>query len=434
MEQQSARLRNTGFLTFFFSGICAISAGVVVSLLQERYGFAYGMTGTLLSLMSIGNLIAGFLVGVLPGALGMKRSVLLLTIGYAVGYAIMGLTGAVALLAVAFFVVGIAKGSVINTCTILVSDHSADRTRGMNLMHSCYACGALLCPFLIAAAARVSTELAVFLLAAVGLVLWLVYVFTPLHGGKSKSSTEKEAIDWSFLRSARFWLLTGLLFFQNAAEQSVNGWMVTYFKGSGIIAGTLAAYTVTVMWGATLVGRLLIAFVFPLKNPRKAMVGMSVLCTVFYVLLVMAHTQGAAIALLFAFAISMSGLNPTAVASAGRMTSVTSMGIMLPVASRVGRPAPMAAAIGSSMIFTRLAPAFSAASLTARRSTAVTPEGMQIMTRALVKMVPCNALRINSCSMVVVMSKSAMTPSFRGRTATMEPGVLPMTSFASLPT
>ena len=41
MEQQSARLRNTGFLTFFFSGICAISAGVVVSLLQEEYGFAY---------------------------------------------------------------------------------------------------------------------------------------------------------------------------------------------------------------------------------------------------------------------------------------------------------------------------------------------------------------------------------------------------------
>ena len=171
MEQQNTRLRNAGFATFFFSGICAISAGVVVSLLQERYGFAYSMTGTLLSLMSVGNLLAGLLMGMLPSALGMKRSVLLLTIGYAVGYAIMGLTGAVALLAVAFFVVGIAKGSVINTCTILVSDNSADRTRGMNLMHSCYACGALLCPFLIAAAARVSTELAVFLLAAMGLVL-----------------------------------------------------------------------------------------------------------------------------------------------------------------------------------------------------------------------------------------------------------------------
>ena len=336
MEQQSTRLRNTGFLTFFFSGICSISAGVVVSFLQEEYGFAYGMTGTLISLMSIGNVIAGFLMGMLPGVLGTKRSVLLLTIGYAVGYSLMGVSGAVAVLTLAFFLVGVAKGSVMNTCTILVSDNSASRTRGMNLMHSCYACGALLCPFLIAAAAKASTKLAVLALAALGLVLWLVYVFTPLGGsraGTAGKAKTKEVIDWSFLRSPRFWLLTGLLFCQNAAEQSVTGWMVTYFKGSGIIAGSLAAYTVTVMWGATLVARLLIAFVFPFKNPRKAMVGMSVVCTFFYVLMVQAHTQGPAIALLFAFAFSMAGLNPTIVASAGRMTSVTSMGIMLPAAS-----------------------------------------------------------------------------------------------------
>ena len=55
MEQRNTRLRNAGFVTFFFSGICTISSGVVVSLLQEEYGFAYGMTGTLLSLLSIGN-------------------------------------------------------------------------------------------------------------------------------------------------------------------------------------------------------------------------------------------------------------------------------------------------------------------------------------------------------------------------------------------
>ena len=150
MEQQpqNTRLRNAGFLTFFFSGICAISSGVVVSLLQEKYGFAYGMTGTLLSLMSIGNLLAGFLTGVLPGVLGFKPSVLLLTTGYALGYGMMGLSGAELLLSVSFFLVGIAKGSAMNACTILVSGNSADRTRGMNLMHSCYACGALLCPFL----------------------------------------------------------------------------------------------------------------------------------------------------------------------------------------------------------------------------------------------------------------------------------------------
>ena len=31
MEQRNTRLRNAGFVTFFFSGICTISSGVVVS-------------------------------------------------------------------------------------------------------------------------------------------------------------------------------------------------------------------------------------------------------------------------------------------------------------------------------------------------------------------------------------------------------------------
>ena len=63
------------------------------------------------------------------------------------------------------------------------------------------------------------------------------------------------------------------------------------------------------------------------------MVVMAVTCTLFYVLLMRADSQPAAILLLFAFAFAMAGMNPTAVASAGRMTSVTSMGIMLPAAS-----------------------------------------------------------------------------------------------------
>ena len=63
------------------------------------------------------------------------------------------------------------------------------------------------------------------------------------------------------------------------------------------------------------------------------MIKMGIGCIIFYVGLMMANTQMSAILLLFAFAFSMAGMNPTAVASAGRMTSVTSMGVMLPVAS-----------------------------------------------------------------------------------------------------
>ena len=52
-----------------------------------------------------------------------------------------------------------------------------------------------------------------------------------------------------------------------------------------------------------------------------------------------------------------------------------------PVGSVTGRPAPIAAAIGSSIRNTRRAPALSADSWIARRSTAVEPEGTQMITR-----------------------------------------------------
>lgn len=329
MELVQKKQRNTGLFTFFISGICVISAGVVVSLLQEKYGFAYNMTGTLLSLMSIGNLIAGFATGILPARIGMKGTMAVLTVGYFLGYLAMAFTGNLAVLSLAFFIVGIAKGSTINCCTILVGNNSKDRTKGMNIMHGCYAVGALLCPFLIAGALKTGAGPQIFL-SACGFLLWAAFARVPVAEEKRERA---KGTDWSFLKSGRFWLLTGLLFFQNATEISVTGWLVTYFKGSGVISGTLSTYTITVMWGATLIARALIAFVIQIKDTCKAMIWMGIFCTIFYIGLLLAKDQWTAIVLLFAFAFAMAGLNPIAVASAGKMTSVTSMGIMLPAAS-----------------------------------------------------------------------------------------------------
>ena len=58
---------------------------------------------------------------------------------------------------------------------------------------------------------------------------------------------------------------------------------------------------------------------------------------------------------------------------------------MLPVGSLTGRPAPIAAAIGSSMMYTRRAPAWWPASLTALCSTPVMPLGTATTTRGLAR-------------------------------------------------
>ena len=327
------RARLSGYLAFFVSGICAISSGVIVSSLQESRGLDYNMSGTMLSILNIGNLAAGFLSGLLPEKLGTKPTVLLLTAGYTLGYALMLPHGGAALLALGWLLVGLAKGCTMNTCTLLVGNNTPDRAKGMNTMHACYACGALLCPLMTALAGRIAKDAPLVQLAAFGGMLWLLFAAAPLENsaGKTKSVT-----DWRFLRSGYFWLLTALLFCQNAAETGVTGWLVTYFKDSGILTAAVSPYTVTLLWGATMAARLLLAFVFPPKNPRRAMLIMAAGCVIFYLGLVLARSQAPALLLLLGFSLSIAGLNPTIVSCAGKMTTAASMGIMLPAAGLGG--------------------------------------------------------------------------------------------------
>ena len=91
---------------------------------------------------------------------------------------------------------------------------------------------------------------------------------------------------------------------------------------------------------------------------------------------------------------------------------------MLPTGSWIGSPAPMAAAIGCSMRKLADAPARRAASLTARRSTAVMAEGTQISTLGRFnRLTPTR--RSSTLSIRSVTSKSVMAPPRSGRSATM---------------
>ena len=88
-------------------------------------------------------------------------------------------------------------------CTILVADNSGDRTKGMNIMHSCYALGALLCPFFIGAAMKAGNAIPMLVLAACGLLLWLTFCVTP---AETKAMKKDRNIDKSFLKSRKFWI------------------------------------------------------------------------------------------------------------------------------------------------------------------------------------------------------------------------------------
>ena len=107
---------------------------------------------------------------------------------------------------------------------------------------------------------------------------------------------------------------------------------------------------------------------------------------------------------------------------------------MLPVAFDISIPAPIAATLGSSSIYTFLAPVLSAASLIAFFSTGVIFVGQHINILGLVITFLALAFFMNSFNIISVNSKSAITPSFIGFIAFIFSGVLPNISLASSPT
>ncbi len=323
---------NAGMINFLLSGICVISAGVIVSILRDRYDFSYTLTGMLPSAMSIGNMLALLVSGFLPEKIGEKATALLLSFGFFAGYLLMGVIAVPAILLFAFLIAGIAKGCTANKCTVLVGNNTSEKARSINLMNALFAIGALACPFIISWLQKFSPVMPMFGISFFGLLLWIVFLTADLPGKTAHSGEKVQKTDYSFLKNSTFWLLSALLFCQNSAEYTVDGWLVTYYKNEQILSGSLAAYTVTIQWGFMLIARLLIVYVFKIRNNFKALTVMGIGLTVSYAVLIRMHAPVPALIFLSLFAFSIAGVYPTAVASIGNMMNSASVGIMLSIA------------------------------------------------------------------------------------------------------
>ncbi|MBQ9438550.1 MAG: MFS transporter [Lachnospiraceae bacterium] len=325
------KTRAIGNVVFGLSGLLSISSSVMVSLLRERYAFDYAFMGTLLAAFNIGTFVVGYAAGFLAAKLGLKTSSLLLAPGYLLGYILLAIFKAPALLLAGFFLIGAGRGMGTNTCNVMVGENAEDKTKSLNLLHAFYAMGALLSPVCAMVTLAISPSAPAFFLAILSIFPILLLHISDLSNEKKKKEGSGE--DFSFLKSKSFLLLTLLIFCQNAAETAVVGWVVTYYQDTGILSGTIANYAITVIWAATLVGRLFVAFVLPIKSPPKAMAVMGILTACSYLFLVNVHTGLLALVALSLFAVSLAGVNPTAVSCAGKELNPLSLSIMLPTAS-----------------------------------------------------------------------------------------------------
>lgn len=72
------------YCVFIFNGMLALSIGSLLPFIREARGLDYTLSGILVSLHSVGNLISSFFAGAFAVKLGRKKSILMFNACYAI--------------------------------------------------------------------------------------------------------------------------------------------------------------------------------------------------------------------------------------------------------------------------------------------------------------------------------------------------------------
>ena len=289
LERGQRALIYTCFYAFLCNGLVSLTMGSLMPDMKAAYGLNDTAGGVMLSAHSIGNLVAGFVSGLIPFWLGRRRSVVLLASLAAVGMLMIALFGAPALLFVAFVFTGVGRGGVTNFNTRTVNVLTDGDPAASNLLHAVFAVGAILAPmiFLLLRGLLGWTAGAIFVAVCVAIEVALFIARVP---DERPSRSEKANRSMAFLKDPAFLVLAGMLLFYICSEYAINGWLVSYIQHKDSLAASfgatgealesaIRAYSqsmATLLWAVILVGRLFCAWMSQRVHPKKLMLIASV--------------------------------------------------------------------------------------------------------------------------------------------------------------
>ena len=124
---------------------------------------------------------------------------------------------------------------------------------------------------------------------------------------------------FGFFREPLFYICIGTLFFYLCAEQGVIGWMITYFKDTGLLQPNLAQVTASILWVMILLGRLTTAFLSTKIKKENLLPAMGVGIVLFFIVLILSKSTLPIIIGIMGFGFSMAGIYATTVSFAGEL-------------------------------------------------------------------------------------------------------------------
>ncbi|MDF2801000.1 MAG: hypothetical protein K0S61_903 [Anaerocolumna sp.] len=319
------------FFVFAVNGLYAMILGSLLPLISSEYGLNNTVSGALLSAHQTGNLIAGFIAGVLPIYLGRKKSILFLCSFVIMGFSIMIVTGNPVLLILGFLFTGLSRGSISNFNNTVVNEVSNSSSVALNILHSIFAIGALSAPFLVILCTNIAGNIGWKIAAGVIIALAAVSMILFSKMKINNVAKRKENISYEFLKSKNFLIVAGIIFFYLCVESAVNGWIVKYFVDSGILTTAYAQMLASLLWLVMLAGRLTCAFIGDKVSKRTLLITTSIGTVIFYLLLLSTQNIIVITLAIMGLGYSMAGIYPITIATFGNTIKKypMSMGVLL---------------------------------------------------------------------------------------------------------
>jgi len=315
VKKEDVPLMYTVYFAFFVSGMMNTLIGTILPFMKAEYNMSYVLSGAVISAHQIGNFFALLISGFLPYLIGRKKSTIMLSLGFVIGFMLMTLTGNPLFLLFAFLLTGIGRGTMSNITNVVMSDIAENKAASLNLLHASFAVGAFLAPFLAILSTSVfgvHWRISLWTVVVLEILVMIFFNRSTLSGRNIEK--QKDAAT-GFYKSRTYWLNTAILFFYLCNEASIMGWLVTYFTDSGILSPSLAQTTSSALWIFILIGRLLCAFISTKLNKNFLLVLLGFFQIVFFFLMVSSQNIGLIYMSIFGFGLAMSGTYPTVLAT-----------------------------------------------------------------------------------------------------------------------
>lgn len=323
---------------YIINGMLALSVGSLLPFIRDARGLEYAFCGLIVSLHSVGNLCSSFISGILPTIIGRKKSILFFNSFLALSFLLIIIGEHPLFVAAAFFLTGVARGGTTNFCNTSINELAPGKAAIINGMHAMFALGAFTFPLLLMLLTNQNSDnwiYAVYFMLIMGILNWLMYYNIPLQNDKIEKKERNQSNALGFVHEPLFYICTATLFFYLCAEQGVIGWMITYFKDTGLLPPTLSQVTASLLWVMILVGRLLTAYLSTKVRKEWLMIVMGLGLVGFFFLLLFSTSTPYILIGIMGFGFSMAGIYPTIVSFAGNIINKYSLtwSFMLPIAS-----------------------------------------------------------------------------------------------------